>query len=567
MNLPKVRSAYVSLRTVTLLLGAGLLLFILFVGIEEEYQSRKTLRENIERQVKLETLQLQNYFRLHFDKLQLIFNRTNELDLRKLRQAQEYFDTMEKPLEPLVGRLNRDVIFGSYDLYLVDRNRTIRRASLPMDVGMDFHGNAFAMKIFDMVERGVIPVHISQPFYQAPTRDFRRYLLTLSKDKSFFIQISHNYFPIESIGREIRKIREKTPHLLDLEVLLLANDAIIPFDAPWREKKEYFERFRRLKEKFVRKMISELHLEIAPKTLLEEPQALLKYFQSHPLLYRIDSEKKEAVTYSASENLFNDTLNQELILLRIRYDLSPLFETYRKEHNRLLLILLVSTLVALALIFTVHFLYLHPVRKIVKALANDREVDLGRIRIREFRQLSDAINSYRRNLYRRHEELEKLTFIDPLTGAYNRRYFEKSLEEKIRQAKTEQESFALVIFDLDNFKKINDRYGHDVGDEILKNLAHLVRGILREEDLFFRIGGEEFALLLSPAIRIDEIRSIVEQLRRSVETTLPAEGMPVTISMGVALYHEGDDVVSLFRKADHAMYHSKERGKNRVTFA
>jgi diguanylate cyclase (GGDEF)-like protein len=423
------------------------------------------------------------------------------------------------------------------------------------------------MKIFDMVEREVIPVHISQPFYQAPTRDFRRYLLTLSKDKSFFVQISHNYFPIESIGREIREIREKNPHLLGMEVSLLVNDFISPLHAPWRDKKEYFEKFRRVKEKFVRRMIGELKLEISPAALLRDPQALLKFFRSYPLLYRIDSEKKEAVSYLASENLFNDSINRELIILRVRYDLSTLFESYRKEHNRLLLILLLSSLIALAIIFAVQFLYLRPIRKIINALADDREVDLGKVRIREFRQLSDVINAYRRNLYRRHRELEKLTYIDPLTGAFNRRYFEKILEEKIREAKEGQGSFALSIFDLDNFKKINDRYGHDMGDEILKKLAHLVREQLRKEDLFFRIGGEEFALLLSPAIRMDEIRSTAEGLRQSVENELPEEGMPVTISMGVALYHEGDDVTSLFRRADHAMYHSKERGKNRVTFA
>jgi len=562
------RSGYISLKTVTLLLGVMTFLFILFVGVEEHYQSRKTLHDNIERQLKLEALQLQDYFKIRFDKLQLIFNRTNELDLRKLQQAQAYFDSMEKPLEPIYRVLNRDVIFGSYDVYLIDRNRVVRRASLPMDIGLDFHNNAFAMKVFDMVEKEVIPFHISQPFFQAPTQDFRRYLLTLSRDKSFFVQISHNYFPIESINREIRKIREKNPSLLDMEVYLIVNDVIRNLSTSLSNKKEYFKNFEKSKREFVQRMVRELHLGIPAEELLKEPQALLSFLQRHLLLYRIDHEKKEAISYSVAENIFNDTLNKELILLRTRYDLSEFYAAYEKEHNRLLIILVLSALMALILIFSVQFFYSRPIRKIVDALKNDQEVVLDdAIKIREFQQLSDAINAYRRNLYRRHKELEHLTYIDPLTGAFNRRYFEKMLEKKIEESKGGEETFALVIFDLDNFKSINDRHGHDVGDEILRNLAQLVREQLRENDLFFRIGGEEFALLLSPALRIDEIQAIVEGLRRSVESSFSDRKITVTISLGVALFHPGDDVASLYRKADHAMYHSKERGKNRVTFA
>ena len=160
-------------------------------------------------------------------------------------------------------------------------------------------------------------------------------------------------------------------------------------------------------------------------------------------------------------------------------------------------------------------------------------------------------------------ELTTLSFTDPLTGIYNRRYFTAKLEEEIIQAQQNGTSFSVIMFDLDNFKSLNDRFGHDYGDTILKMATEEVMQRIRKEDSFARWGGEEFIILLSGADHSDAVK-IAEKLRVCIEE-LPTPNLnKVTASFGVTAYQYGDSKDSIIQKADNKLYHAKLSGRNRV---
>ena len=156
---------------------------------------------------------------------------------------------------------------------------------------------------------------------------------------------------------------------------------------------------------------------------------------------------------------------------------------------------------------------------------------------------------------------------DPLTKAYNKKYFADQLQTEIAYSRRHRTPLSLIIFDLDHFKNINDTYGHVAGDMVLIQMADAVQGMLRAEDVFARYGGEEFVIILR-GIPLQDSGVLAERIRRHIEQTPFMSGetrLPVTVSVGVAEYDkETEDAMILVEQADMALYAAKQAGRNRV---
>jgi two-component system cell cycle response regulator len=157
---------------------------------------------------------------------------------------------------------------------------------------------------------------------------------------------------------------------------------------------------------------------------------------------------------------------------------------------------------------------------------------------------------------------------DAMTGVYNRRHFDDRLAAEIAFALRHKTELSLTLLDVDFFKRVNDEHGHPAGDDVLKHLAATVQGQLRTEDIFARVGGEEFAILLR-GIALEGTVRLAERLRRTVEAT-PASHqhkvLPITISQGCAVLAIVEDQTprGLFAAADKCLYEAKRAGRNRV---
>jgi diguanylate cyclase (GGDEF)-like protein len=156
--------------------------------------------------------------------------------------------------------------------------------------------------------------------------------------------------------------------------------------------------------------------------------------------------------------------------------------------------------------------------------------------------------------------------LDPLTGLLNRHALIPRFIEISHQARQTHQPVCLVLCDVDNFKAINDEYGHDRGDAVLRDVAYEMRKRLRSFELVYRLGGEEFLIVL-PGVSRHEACEVAERLRAAVEQAHPT-GIPVTISLGLSA-DSGEDVVydTLFKAADQALYSAKRAGRNRVVTA
>ena len=160
-----------------------------------------------------------------------------------------------------------------------------------------------------------------------------------------------------------------------------------------------------------------------------------------------------------------------------------------------------------------------------------------------------------------------MTEVDGLTGVYNRRFYEKAVVDSLALVKRSGHGLAVVIFDVDNFKRVNDNFGHLVGDQLLKEIAQLLVANVRQVDKVARYGGEEFVILLADA-DADAAIQVAEKLRRTVHDAAFVGGTVgrVTLSAGVAAARDEDVADTVFQRADRALYRAKNDGRDRVVF-
>ena len=194
-----------------------------------------------------------------------------------------------------------------------------------------------------------------------------------------------------------------------------------------------------------------------------------------------------------------------------------------------------------------------------------RTADKNGKRIRDFAVILDITERKRLE-----EDLRAQAATDPLTGVPNRRSFETTARREVERARRYAKPFSVLALDIDHFKCVNDNYGHDIGDIVLKGMAQICLGKMRVTDTLARLGGEEFAILL-PETDIDAATNLAERLRYAVEANpiVTAKGaLPVTVSLGVAQYAPNEPTIdAALKRADEALYEAKHAGCNKVVVA
>jgi two-component system cell cycle response regulator len=200
-------------------------------------------------------------------------------------------------------------------------------------------------------------------------------------------------------------------------------------------------------------------------------------------------------------------------------------------------------------------------KRIDRAVLHDGDkIRMGRAVVLKFTYADELEADFQQKMY------DKALRDEP-TGAYNKRHFLDRLPSEIAFARRHATPLSLLMIDIDQFKHVNDSYGHPAGDYVLATLAGIINGMVRAEDLFARYGGEEFCVLCRSAT-LDDATTLAERLRRTVETfgfVFAGQGIPLTISAGVASRTDGDESgEQLTLDADAALYDAKRSGRNRV---
>lgn len=190
---------------------------------------------------------------------------------------------------------------------------------------------------------------------------------------------------------------------------------------------------------------------------------------------------------------------------------------------------------------------------------------LMRLQVRE----SGKLEVMTRTLTEKSATFQQAALTDALTGLQNRRYFDDALAEYLEEFGRIGRPIGVMIIDLDHFKKVNDTYGHDVGDIVLKELGQCLMEFTRYHDIVARLGGEEFAVV-APNLDMYSLKKLAERIRMAVENLTIRAGsttLKVTASIGIATWDGQEDGMGLYKRADAQLYHAKNGGRNRVAAA
>lgn len=261
-------------------------------------------------------------------------------------------------------------------------------------------------------------------------------------------------------------------------------------------------------------------------------------------------------------------------------------DTYRETYTTLLILGFYSLLITSFLAFVLFRITSQLVNKIIflrDITANIERMDFSVISLLEnfqdgwydeLRQLRHSIHSMASSLKftfeklkEKQKELEQLAFYDPLTNLPNRRFFFEHATLLLEGSKRYKNPLTILIMDIDNFKKINDTYGHEAGDIVLKNFANILKENVRQSDLPARLGGEEFVLLM-PNTDLEQGKIVAKRIKSAFQNSVVVykdKEIKTTLSGGLSsLMSELDSIDDLIRRADEALYRAKELGKNRI---
>ena len=192
-----------------------------------------------------------------------------------------------------------------------------------------------------------------------------------------------------------------------------------------------------------------------------------------------------------------------------------------------------------------------------------RDVTAEKVMKRKIEQANKELLMLNEQLKEKNEKLLKSAITDELTGVYNRKFFEKRVVEEMEIADRANEHISLIIFDLDRFKLVNDNFGHQFGDEVLKRTTQIAGDLIRKTDFLNRVGGEEFAIIL-PNTNKTQAVFVAEKVRKALEDNKHFKVGQVTGSFGVAERMKAESLRSWYKRADNALYQAKNTGRNRV---
>ena len=217
--------------------------------------------------------------------------------------------------------------------------------------------------------------------------------------------------------------------------------------------------------------------------------------------------------------------------------------------------------------------------KVLKAksiLSNEEWLNIGNEeKLFQTKRIPFSYNKYKKygilgisrditNLYKIQEKLREQAYHDELTGIFNRKSYNEKIEEKFDLYKRYNAGFCVAMYDIDNFKNINDTYGHDIGDKVLKEMSKVIKENIRKTDLLFRIGGEEFVIIF-PKTKIAEGFLVAEKIREIISNLIIIPKEKITISIGITQTKKEDTIQSIYERIDKLMYESKINGKNQTS--
>ncbi len=549
-----------------------MLLFVAAISLQY-HSSKEMIVQNYKSKYYAESLHTRENFRLILDKLQYDFRKAELKNINKLHQLSDIYTIKESEFDVDIAAeiLNEDVTYGRYEVILINKKFIVEKSSFKNDLGFDLGTVRDVRSILKSIFNKKIAIDISAPKLESSSMNMKRYLIKLSDDEQYILQLAFvlDYYQILQDAYKQTKIHTKA----DLNIFIADEYFLkeLNFKPEKLEKKaleEIWESTKLLLTTLNKHLKNEVIVKILKQDSTQENinlnKELTKIFANKDsLLEFINYDENKICYYSITDGLFNQKNEVKLLIYSVfslddmKNDIEDNFSTF-----------LVSVALVILISILVYWFVWHNtsiVLSIIKKMKRNESPDQSYIIVEELEELRSSYSKLHNDLNEQILVNKNLTYIDHLTQVKNRRAYNDKIGELFLNYSRYKTPFSIALLDIDNFKYINDTYGHTMGDKVLYELCRLIEPFIRKNDFLYRVGGEEFVLLL-PQSTSKNALAVVEKIRKNIAKNLNIiDAETITISIGLTDIQQGDTEDLIYKRVDMLMYESKNSGKNKTT--
>jgi len=570
MHKPKLLNNKISLKGFNIFFFVSIFILIISGLYYQYHSSNKITQTNFQTRKYNKSLEIREKFRTLFDKIEFQFIKAEAENKKKLDLFYQLYQDNNLNITEIANELNKDVTFGHYQVSLINKNYILEQTSFKKETGLDFKNFEPIKKLFDKIFSKRVEIDISSPKLDLESH-LKRYLIKLSHDQKYILQIGFSFDYNEEISKQLTYLNSnKSTTSLYLATEYFIQDISIKskiFDS----KEHQLQYLKQLTKTF----LTEINQAFHNKRLVNLSQKDTRKLNLNKTLETLIPLNKELISvinkeqdtlsfYSSSGSLFGEN-SSTILFIKTTFPLQPLNVNLRENLNTFLL---TSVLVLLILSLFEYFKNKQitlKVASITENIKNNKLIKNESSTITDINVLIDSYNEMLNKLNKQIQVNKNLSYIDSLTSVKNRKAYDEKIQELVALYKRHETTFSIAILDADDFKNINDSYGHSFGDTVLKELAKAIKANIRDVDMLFRVGGEEF-IIIFPNTNLLASKIAINKVRQAVDTELHfRNNCKVTLSIGLAEICKYDDKDSIFKKIDRLLYTSKNTGKNKVT--
>jgi len=517
---------------------------------------------HVKNSIKGASLDLRHQLRSDFDLLEQRFNQYETASLEKLNFVVESLDdaSSKTNLRTLTELINDNVYDGHYELYVINSNKVIEASTSRGDIGLDYKEYPYFSDALDQLKKGSIEHKISAPTFDEFALDIGQYYITNGSDGKW-VMLGYILPFEEYVDRNIGDLQLLFPSLQKLDLFILTYDHIQHLDDTAKKRKS-FEKMIRTNERYLSMLMNDLNLNNSnERTKIEQ---IATSFSAQEVRTFYDEKRKEATVYSLTKSSSEYNSDDFMLITKMQFDQKHFLGEFTELKN---LMFLFISLVIILMVIGFGFIYKAVIQKIsiiVHQMKNDEPIVMEGYLFSEFSYFIQRYNNFMLRWKEEIRRLHEVTMHDELTKCHNRRYFNVEVQKQIDLNKRYGLNFSMLMFDIDDFKKINDTHGHGAGDFVLQSIVNDVRSQIRMSDVLCRIGGEEFAILLIET-EMEAAKHVAEKIRAYVASQSYIDREHITISLGVESYSDRYDFNTFYTSVDELLYKSKHSGKNCVS--
>ncbi|MCJ7765726.1 MAG: GGDEF domain-containing protein, partial [Thiovulaceae bacterium] len=459
---------------------------IVLLSYSIDHLLQKNIDINVENSIQNESIVINERLKNNYAVIEQKFSRHKKSNLRKLQEVSDYVAAHpdKKELSAIAAAINAYVIDGYYEIYVINDEKVIEKSTRAADIGFDFKQHPLYVQILDRLKAGIQAYEISATSIENQAMNLEQYYFVRGKG-NYWVEIGYVLPLADFVKNNLASLYKVYPSLSKLDVYILTPEYVQHINEEERQDGASSSMVVN-GNRSTTTIMKDLGLEKDP--LSSDFKTITTALQKQSIVF-LPKNKKMQTIYSLIKNDLGNSAGDFQLIAKMEFNTDYHRSEYFQLKNLLHIFIIFVFVFALLSFTLMYYAVIRKITDITVQMKKDEPIMLTGHLFREFNFLILRYNTFLLQWKEEVKRLNEITMLDELTKSYNRRYFNQKVQKHIDLFRRYGQEFSMIMFDIDDFKKINDAHGHDVGDQILRSIVNDVLKQIRSSDILCRIGG------------------------------------------------------------------------------